>query len=161
HEGGADQCDPHLRLQLHGRSVGGCAIDVVGRAADSPSSLRRIGAHPPNGGCARTSFGRRLPWPIGNAMRRTLLLLALLRIACFAAANSPAETPVSPQVPQTVGDAWAGPQIQSVLAAGIFDATPATFRPSDPLTWGELADVLGRWGKGILPPPDPGRLVTV
>ena len=92
-------------------------------------------------------------------MRRTLLLLSLLAIPCFAASSALAG-PAPPQQQGTV-DSWAAPQIKAVLATGIFDATPETFRPDDPLTWGELADVLGRWGKGILPPEHPDKLVTV
>jgi cell wall-associated NlpC family hydrolase len=90
-------------------------------------------------------------------MRRTLLLLPLLVIACLAAATAPAATPAPPGSV----DSWAAPQIKAVLATGIFDATLETFRPDDPLTWGELADVLGRWGKGIFPPDHPDKLVSV
>jgi cell wall-associated NlpC family hydrolase len=89
-------------------------------------------------------------------MRRTLLLLSLLALACVATGTAPAAPPQA----EPVGS-WAAPQIQAVLGAGIFDATPATFRPDDPLTWGELADALGRWGKGIVPPSHPDKLVSV
>jgi len=92
-------------------------------------------------------------------MRRTLLLLSLLAIACFAAAGATASPP--PRQHEASTESWAAPQIKAVLATGIFDATPETFRPDEPLTWGELADVLGRWGKGILPPEHPDNLVTV
>jgi cell wall-associated NlpC family hydrolase len=92
-------------------------------------------------------------------MRRTLLLLSLLAIACFAAAGAGA-APAPPQR-QAPAATWAEPQIASVLATGIFDNTAETFRPDDALTMGELADVHGRWGKGILPPEHPDDLVTV
>jgi hypothetical protein len=91
-------------------------------------------------------------------MRRTLLLLSLLAIACICAASAPA-SPAPP--PEQASGSWAAPQIKAVLATGIFDNTLETFRPDDPLTWGELADVLGRWGKGIFPPEHPETLVTV
>ena len=93
-------------------------------------------------------------------MRRTLLLLSLLAIACLAAGTAPAAQPVSSRQ-QKAADSWAAPQIKTVLATGIFDATPETFRPNDPLTWGELADALGRWGKGIFPPDHPDKPVSV
>ena len=40
-------------------------------------------------------------------------------------------------------------------------ATPAGFRPSDPLTRGELADALAAWGKPATVPADPAKLVTM
>jgi cell wall-associated NlpC family hydrolase len=92
-------------------------------------------------------------------MRRTLFFLSLLATACLAASTAAAASPASQQ-PEPV-DSWAAPQIKAVLTAGIFDATAETFRPDDPLTWGELADVLGRWGKGIIPPAHPDKPVSV
>ena len=56
---------------------------------------------------------------------------------------------------------WADPQIRVVTAAGILGDDPATFRPTDPLTRGELADALGVWGKPAVTPADPSKLVTM
>jgi cell wall-associated NlpC family hydrolase len=91
-------------------------------------------------------------------LRRVWLLLALLTLACGCVATTAsadrgvASPPIS---------SWDPQDVQKMIETGIFDATVETFRPNDPLTWGELADVLGRWGRGIQPPADPARLVTV
>ncbi len=91
-------------------------------------------------------------------MRRARILLALLAIACACAAGAHADS----GGPSQPTGSWDPQEIRSVVVdSGIFDATLDTFRPNDPLTWGELADVLGRWGKGILPPRNPEKLVTV
>jgi len=39
---------------------------------------------------------------------------------------------------------WAQPEIDLVTKRGVFAATPATFRPDDPITAGTLARVVAR-----------------
>ena len=56
---------------------------------------------------------------------------------------------------------WAGPQIRTVTAAAILGSDPVTFRPSDPLTRGELAEALTTWGKRAVTPADPTHRVTM
>lgn len=77
-----------------------------------------------------------------------------------------APVPVAPISVGPVGiapvtDSWADAQIRTVTTAGILGDDPATFRPSDPLTQGELADALAAWGKPFTTPVDPTRLVTM
>jgi cell wall-associated NlpC family hydrolase len=100
-------------------------------------------------------------------MRRALVLGATLLVALAAAgAASPALEPVLPSgaaAPSLPAPAksWAIVQIRAVIAVGILGTDPATFRPDDPLTRGELADALAAWGKPATVPADPGKLVTM
>ena len=45
---------------------------------------------------------------------------------------------------------WRDAQIRIVTAAGILGTDPSSFRPTDPLTRGELAGALEAWGNGRL-----------
>ena len=56
---------------------------------------------------------------------------------------------------------WADAQVRAVTAAGLFGSHAAGFRPSDPLTRGELADALAAWGKPATVPADPSKPVTM
>src|SRR6185436_2094960 len=72
--------------------------------------------------------------------------------------SPPPRGPRSPPSPLPSGpDA----QIRVVTAAGLLGSTPAGFRPTDPLTRGELADALSAWGKPATVPADPAKPVTM
>ncbi len=96
-------------------------------------------------------------------MRRALALSATLVVALTPIAVAQAAQPAIPSsaVPAPEKASWADPQIRIVTAAAILGTDPATFRPAEPLTWGELADALDAWGKPASKPADPARLVTV
>ena len=76
-----------------------------------------------------------------------------MRPATLTSARRPPSAPPA--------SSWADPQIRAVTAAGILGDDPATFRPTDPLTRGELADALVAWGKPAATPADPSKLVTM
>jgi cell wall-associated NlpC family hydrolase len=97
-------------------------------------------------------------------MRRALALTwAVLVVLCGAGAALGAQ-PIVPSgaapVPEST-PSWADAQIRDVTAAAILGDDPATFRPTEPLTRGELADALRAWGKPAATPSEPGRLVTI
>jgi cell wall-associated NlpC family hydrolase len=57
---------------------------------------------------------------------------------------------------------WAKPEIEVVSDHGLLGGDAATFRPDDPLTAGDLADlVAGLTGTAPAAPTDPGRPVTI
>src|SRR5262245_44194049 len=57
---------------------------------------------------------------------------------------------------------WAQPQIKVVTARGLMGGTATGFRPDDPLTAGELADlVAGLTGKAAVTPAAPAVPVTI
>ena len=64
----------------------------------------------------------------------------MLALCCFAVLPWPASG-------ATATDAWAKNAIALVTSRGIFPGTPATFRPTDPLTSGELAGLLSALGE--------------
>jgi NlpC/P60 family protein/S-layer family protein len=79
--------------------------------------------------------------------RRVLLCVALAFV--FAA-------------PAAAAGSWAQPQIKLVTSKGLMGGTPAAFRPNDPLTQGELADlVTGLTGKETPMALDPSAPVTI
>lgn len=97
-------------------------------------------------------------------MKPTVAITLTMFVALGMAASVPAARPTEPSavvplVPNT--SSWADPQIRAVTAASILGADPATFRPADPLTRGELAEALVAWGKRAPTPPDPARPVTI
>ncbi len=99
-------------------------------------------------------------------MRRSLALIATFVVALGLTGVAAAVRPATPTTPAPAPSApatksWADPQIRIVTAAGILGDDPATFRPTDPLTRGELADALGVWGKPAATPADPSKLVTM
>ena len=99
-------------------------------------------------------------------MRRSLALIAISVVALALAGGAAAVRPSTPTTPAPAPSAppvksWADPQIRVVTAAGILGDDPATFRPTDPLTRGELADAFGVWGKAAVTPADSSKLVTM
>ena len=85
-------------------------------------------------------------------MRRLALLPLLVLIVVQAA--SAAKAPTS----------WAQPQIKVVTSHGLMggDPQPATFRPDDPLTQGDLADlVAGLTEQPLVTPANPPATVTI
>jgi cell wall-associated NlpC family hydrolase len=84
--------------------------------------------------------------------RRSLLVVAVLAVlAC------PLEATASPRA-----SVWDRAQINAVTAAGLLGGDATDFRPDDPLTAGDLADlVAGLTGKEAVPPADPSAPVTI
>ena len=92
----------------------------------------------------------------------SIILVALAAAGTSGAAQSSALSPIAPEGTVTpVKPSWADAQIRTVTAAAILGVDPATFRPSDPLTRGELAEALAAWGKSVATPVDPTRVVTM
>jgi len=56
---------------------------------------------------------------------------------------------------------WDEDEIAAVVADGILSTADGDFRPSDALTWGDLANALAAWGHPIAAPLDWSRPVTV
>jgi cell wall-associated NlpC family hydrolase len=68
----------------------------------------------------------------------------------------------APAAPAGGGRSWAMPQIKIVTAKGLMGGTANGFRPDDPLTQGELADlVTGLTGKAALAPADRAAPATI
>jgi len=97
-------------------------------------------------------------------------LLAALAAAPIAWAETqpvpPAETPpAEPQraepEPVEAQPYWAQAQIEAVVAAGLMAPTVAEFRPDDPLTRAELAQILSALSQQEVVLPSPERLVTL
>ena len=82
-------------------------------------------------------------------MRRALALTSTMLVALAAAgvaqAVQPGSSPPSATGSIPAATSWADPQIRGVTAAGILGDGVAGFRPSDPLTRGELSDALVAW----------------
>jgi cell wall-associated NlpC family hydrolase len=88
----------------------------------------------------------------GKVGRRSLVCFAVL-----VAAVSPLAAQAAPRA-----SAWDQAQIKLVTANGLLGGDPTDFRPDDPLTAGDLADlVTGLTGKPALPPVDPAATVTI
>ncbi|HEX7083577.1 MAG TPA: C40 family peptidase [Gaiellaceae bacterium] len=82
-------------------------------------------------------------------MRRLLLAVA----ACAAVLAAPASAAAA---------SWARAQIAAVTEAGVFTATPQTFRPDAPLTAGTLARVVATLDRQpAAPPADPAAGVSI
>ena len=103
-----------------------------------------------------------------EGMRRILALSATILVALGAAGTSRRPRPAVPSPSSRRRAVRAGrprrgptPQIRVVTSAAILGTDPATFRPADPLTRGELAEALAAWGKRPTTPADPARLVTM
>jgi cell wall-associated NlpC family hydrolase len=107
-------------------------------------------------------------------MRRALGLLSAAVAAFCAAGVAQAAQPTLPSTvypgadptvaapaPPAAAVSWAAAQIQAVTAVGILGTDPATFRPTEPLTRGELADALVAWGKPAGAVGDRARPVTI
>jgi cell wall-associated NlpC family hydrolase len=83
--------------------------------------------------------------------RRAILFaaIALVLVAAPASAGNSAAS-------------WALPQIKLVTAHGLMGGKAAGFRPDDPLTAGDLADLVGGlFGKDVPTPIDPSAPVTI
>src|SRR6266545_2322220 len=64
--------------------------------------------------------------------------------------------------PAAAARSWAQPQITLVTAKGLMGGTASAFRPDDPLTRGDLADLVsGLTGKEAPIPPDPTVPATI
>jgi cell wall-associated NlpC family hydrolase len=84
-------------------------------------------------------------------MRRLVVVLACLGLAAAPAAAPAASAP-----------SWAAAQIRLVTSRGLMGGDTAAFRPDDPITAGELADlVAGLTGKPPVAAADPTAPVTV
>jgi cell wall-associated NlpC family hydrolase len=99
-------------------------------------------------------------------MRRFLALASVLFVAlgitgAAQAVQSPPTGSPTTVAASSAASSWATPQISAVTAVGILGRSPVGFRPSDPLTRGDLADALVAWGKQATVPSDPSKLVTV
>ena len=90
--------------------------------------------------------------PILLRMRRLALFsctLVLLACTCGTAGAQ-----------RSAATSWAAPEIATVISDGLMGSNLDTFRPDDPLTAGDFADVLASFGV-ILPVSDPGKPVTM
>jgi cell wall-associated NlpC family hydrolase len=64
--------------------------------------------------------------------------------------------------PAAAARSWAQPQIKLVTSKGLMGGSPSAFRPNDPLTQGELAELVsGLTGKQASTALDPGAPVTI
>src|SRR3954453_12920129 len=81
---------------------------------------------------------------------------ALIAAACALALGAPAETAGN------VASSWALPQIKVVTAHGLMGGKAAGFRPDDPLTAGDLGDlVAGLTGHDAPIAADPTATATI
>ena len=88
-------------------------------------------------------------------MRRLLLIACtLVLLVADVAGNAGAQ-------PSVAAPSWATPQIKTVVAAGLMAPSVATFRPDDPLLFGELADAIVALGAPVPATYDPDRVVTM
>jgi cell wall-associated NlpC family hydrolase len=83
-------------------------------------------------------------------------LLALFACVLAALAIAPGATP------SAADRSWAQPQIRVVVARGLMARSVAAFRPNDPMTQGELADLIaGLTEQPLRPAPNPSAQVTL
>jgi len=92
-------------------------------------------------------------------MVRRYSLLALVTIVLAAAGAASAASWVDEGSSAPV--VWDADEIAAVVGDGILSTTDGDFRPSDVLTWGDLANALAVWGHPIAAPPDWAKPVTV
>lgn len=93
-------------------------------------------------------------------MRPYIVIACVLSSACLlplGAAAAPAEPP---PLPGTAAS-WAAAEIRTVVVRGAFAATVESFRPTDPLTRGDLHEALTTLGFRSAPPAEPDRLVGI
>jgi cell wall-associated NlpC family hydrolase len=82
---------------------------------------------------------------------------AVLAAAAACALSVPVAGLASPRTA-----VWDQAQIKLVTSHGLLGGDPANFRPDDPLTAGDLSDlVAGLTGKPAVPPVDPSATVTI
>ena len=97
-------------------------------------------------------------------MSRLLAVTSTILVALGASGTARAAQPAVPSAVVPVAPlivSWADAEIRTVTAVAILGNDPAMFRPSEPLTRGELAEALAAWGKPSATPADPTRLVTM
>ena len=82
-------------------------------------------------------------------MRRLLVLAPLALLVAAPASGSSSHS------------SWAKRAIKTVTKEGLFPGTPATFRPSDPLSAGTLGDLLAALGRPVAGAADPAAPVTI
>lgn len=83
--------------------------------------------------------------------------LVVFAVAAACALSAPVAGLASPHTA-----AWDQPQIKLVTSHGLLGGDPTDFRPDDPLTAGDLADlVAGLTGKPAVAPTDPSATVTI
>jgi len=83
--------------------------------------------------------------------------LVVLAVAAACALAVPAAGVASPR-----SSAWDPSQIKLVTSHGLLGGDPTDFRPDEPLTAGDLSDlVAGLTGKPAVPPTDPSATVTI
>jgi cell wall-associated NlpC family hydrolase len=87
-------------------------------------------------------------------------ILGLVAPTAALAGSVPSPPPL-PQPPGSAQSSWAEPQIEVVVAAGLMASSPGEFRPDDPLTKGELADLLAALGGPPAAAPDPSLPVKL
>ena len=85
-------------------------------------------------------------------MRRLAVFSCTLVLLAFACATAAAQ--------RSASTSWAAPEIATVISDGLMGSDLDTFRPDDPLTAGDFADVLATFGLA-LPVADPARPVTM
>lgn len=93
-----------------------------------------------------------------GAMRKILLALACLLTLAVAPSALAAK---QQEAPPAASSSWASQQIATVVAAGLLAPDVASFRPDDPLTAGELAEVLTALGGAPAVSGDPPLPVTI
>ena len=92
----------------------------------------------------------------------TLVLVALAAAGTAGGARTVIPVPLSGLTPfPTSSASWADPQIKAVTAASILGDDPLTFRPTEALTRGELAEALAAFGRPVPLPVDPTKLVSM
>ena len=94
-----------------------------------------------------------------SAAQRLCLVAALALVVPAAAFSAGPSDDLGASA--TAGKSWAGPQIASVVLAGLMGPDVASFRPEDALTRGELHVALAALGKSHAPPLDPSRVVSM
>lgn len=83
--------------------------------------------------------------------------LVVVAVAAACALAAPVAGVASPRA-----SAWDQPQIKLVTSNGLLGGDAANFRPDDPLTAGDLADlVAGLTAKPAVPPADPTATITI
>lgn len=100
-------------------------------------------------------------------MRGVAAITALAAFGCLLAGSAVAAQPVAGPSPAAVASApvaapsWAATQIAALVSAGVLGTDVSSFRPTDPLTRGELFQALAALGKPVSAPASPERAVTM
>ncbi len=85
----------------------------------------------------------------------------VLVLACAAVALAAATGTAGAQPSAGQARSWAEPEIRTVVTAGVMGPSVADFRPQDPLTIEELAEISVALGASPPSFSDPDRLVTM